>query len=752
MATQRARGRRPRRRRARRAGRPGPPRSAVRRAAGALAALAPAPSRRASGRASRPPTSTGSCAPRFEGRLFRVPSKVLSAPVVLYTGLDWQVADLKATLDRLGYRELPGTGAIPPGRYRFEAGKLRLHRRAFAHPTRAEPAVEVELTLAGSRIGAIRDARGEEPRRAAPRAGARRRLLRARIAPSASWCASATSRPTWSAPCSPSRTSASSTTRASTPSASSAPSAANLRSGRVIQGGSTLTQQLVKNFFLTPERSLTRKVQEAWMSLIVEARYEKEAILEAYLNEIYLGQPGLDPGARRRRGRRASTSARTRGTCTPAEAALLAATINNPNGRSPFRHPGSRARAPQPRARDDARAGPPRRRRRPRRRRPSPSGSRRSRPSPARRASSSTTCAASSREFYAADEPHERGHAHLLDPRPAPPARRGARGARGPRAAREGLPEPRQGTGAPRGVPRGASAPDRGGASPSSAAATTARASSTAAPRRGARWGAPSSPSSTSPRSSPSSAARRSPSRAGSTTARSRCRRPRGPGARSTSTRSSTAACGRRRRWRARSTSRRRASASEVGPKRIAEIARRLGIESPSARGAEPRARRRRRGAARAGARLRDARERRRAPGAARLRGRRGRLGGARRAPAAARRARARPGHGVPRDPAPRGGGGPRHGPRGPRRRHHAAPSPARPAPPTTSTTPGSRATRRSSRSSCGSGFDQPRSIGLAAARVALPLWVRFLKDATGGSRPGTLRAARRGRARRRRS
>ncbi len=67
---------------------------------------------------------------------------------------------------------------------------------------------------------------------------------------------------------------------------------ANLRARSVVQGGSTLTQQLVKNFFLTRERSLWRKANEAVMALLLERRYRKHEILEAYANEIYLGQDG----------------------------------------------------------------------------------------------------------------------------------------------------------------------------------------------------------------------------------------------------------------------------------------------------------------------------------------------------------------------------------------------------------------------------------------------------------------------------
>src|SRR3546814_20420720 len=65
-----------------------------------------------------------------------------------------------------------------------------------------------------------------------------------------------------------------------------------LRAVHVVQGGSTLTQQLIKNFFLTSKQTWDRKFNEASMAMLLESHYSKDEILEAYLNEVHLGQDG----------------------------------------------------------------------------------------------------------------------------------------------------------------------------------------------------------------------------------------------------------------------------------------------------------------------------------------------------------------------------------------------------------------------------------------------------------------------------
>ncbi len=111
----------------------------------------------------------------------------------------------------------------------------------------------------------------------------------------------------------------------------------NLRADSFIQGGSTITQQLVKNFFLTPERTLRRKVQEALLALVLERRAGKKDILELYLNEIYLGQSGsfsingVGEAARLYFNKDV-------GNLSLAESALLAGMIQSPNRYNPSRH------------------------------------------------------------------------------------------------------------------------------------------------------------------------------------------------------------------------------------------------------------------------------------------------------------------------------------------------------------------------------------------------------------------------------
>ena len=271
---------------------------------------------------------------RFEGRLFRVPSRVLSAPTILYPGLDWKQVDLLGTLQRLGYRESADKAELGLGRYFHKGPELRLHRRAFEHPTRAEPSRVLVLRLEGNLIGELFDAENGrelgaaflEPELVGAYYGPdheQRELVRVGDVP---------------------------------PHLIDAILAvedqrfhehrgvdfrrilgallANLRAGGIRQGGSTLTQQLVKNFFLTPERSIERKIQEAVMALIVEARYEKDAILEAYLNEIYLGQRGSTAVHGVGEASHFYFGKGVRDLTLP-ESALIAAIIKSPNGLSP---------------------------------------------------------------------------------------------------------------------------------------------------------------------------------------------------------------------------------------------------------------------------------------------------------------------------------------------------------------------------------------------------------------------------------
>jgi len=112
----------------------------------------------------------------------------------------------------------------------------------------------------------------------------------------------------------------------------------NLKEKRFAQGGSTITQQLAKNFFLSPQKTLWRKLREAELALILELRYSKKQILEMYLNKIYFGQEGLrgiygiEEAAEFYFAKRAKD-------VSLEESALLAGIIRSPNHYRPLRNP-----------------------------------------------------------------------------------------------------------------------------------------------------------------------------------------------------------------------------------------------------------------------------------------------------------------------------------------------------------------------------------------------------------------------------
>lgn len=115
---------------------------------------------------------------------------------------------------------------------------------------------------------------------------------------------------------------------------------ANLKAGTIVQGGSTITQQLARTLFLTPERTFLRKLDEAALALMLELRFSKERILELYLNRVYFGEgaTGVGAAAMTYFGKQPSE-------LTLGESAMLAGLIRAPSALSPYRNPeGSLAR------------------------------------------------------------------------------------------------------------------------------------------------------------------------------------------------------------------------------------------------------------------------------------------------------------------------------------------------------------------------------------------------------------------------
>ncbi len=226
---------------------------------------------------------------RFEGRRWALPARIYGRALELYPGMVLARGELEDELKLLGYRA--SSGVQTPGTYRRKGEVLEVHTRGFSFWDGRERPRILRLDFETGRLAAVSatdKAQAELVRLEPPLIGRiypadneDRVLVRLEDVPDLLRKALIASedhdfyqhigidprgiaRALWM----------------------------NLRAGRAVQGGSTLTQQLVKNYFLSDERTLTRKINEALMALLLERRYSKNEILQAYMNEIYMGQQG----------------------------------------------------------------------------------------------------------------------------------------------------------------------------------------------------------------------------------------------------------------------------------------------------------------------------------------------------------------------------------------------------------------------------------------------------------------------------
>jgi penicillin-binding protein 1B len=272
---------------------------------------------------------------RFEGHRWNLPSRIYSDMFVLRPGDASSPDKLSAKLDRLLYQTEPGT-LSRPGRYRRLPGAVEVFTRDFRYPGKDFRGLFARVDFAGGKVAAVRDPAGAplpaltvEPERLGSVFGDEfqdRTLVRLEDLPqSLKEAVLVTEDRDFY------RHAGVSIRR------SLGAVLANLRGGGM-QGGSTLTQQLVKNLYLSPERTLRRKVIEAILAVILDARYSKDEIFQAYLNEIYLGQygsvavNGVAEAARHYFGKEA-------GDLDLAESATIAAMIKAPNVYSPIHNP-----------------------------------------------------------------------------------------------------------------------------------------------------------------------------------------------------------------------------------------------------------------------------------------------------------------------------------------------------------------------------------------------------------------------------
>ena len=271
----------------------------------------------------------------FEGRRWSVPAQVYAQPLELFAGLALSKRQFATELDRLGYRQ--NVGLESPGTYRLNAKGITVHLRSFRFIDGFRPAQTLRFNFNRKGIEQITELDSSEvilvrmdPAKIGsffPSHGEDRIVLTPQEVPNllAAGLKAIEDRDF-------------DEHRGFSITGILRALFVNLRAGSARQGGSTLTQQLVKSYFLTNERTLQRKLRELAMAVILELRFSKQDLLTAYVNEIFLGQNG----ARAIHGFGLGAQFyfnKPINELNVAEIATLISIIRGPSYYNPFRHP-----------------------------------------------------------------------------------------------------------------------------------------------------------------------------------------------------------------------------------------------------------------------------------------------------------------------------------------------------------------------------------------------------------------------------
>ncbi len=272
---------------------------------------------------------------RFEGHRWSLPAKVYARPLELYQGQQLAMGQLDYELTQLGYRWVKRAKA--PGQVQKTSQGITIYSRGFRFAGGDEQGFLVDVSLAKNKVIGLVQSSGAsmallrlEPQLVGgiyPAHNEDRELIQLHDLPNGfiETLLAVEDRQYYSH-------------YGISPWAIVRAMWANVKAGAVVQGGSTLTQQLVKNFYLTDQQSLWRKLVEAPMALLLNVHYSKDEVLEVYLNEVFAGQAGK----RAIHGFGLASRfyfGQPIGELKLHQVALLVGLVKGPSYYNPFRHP-----------------------------------------------------------------------------------------------------------------------------------------------------------------------------------------------------------------------------------------------------------------------------------------------------------------------------------------------------------------------------------------------------------------------------